>query len=226
MKICGGSLRVLKVPALISVLGAIILVAGFCLAITAPLKGTWEEKGQAVHKTIYVGQWEKFIHFRTRIVIPPFYLTKDFVIRGSAHEQKLDIEGVEIGIEKFNFYAFNKTNFDSWKANLPCESFFEAREVNETSFSFSPAWKEGANSFYFVVEYPSGPRNSREVKIHAAFEWKESRYEASIVGATVLSVVGTLIVVGGVAATLKKQLSSRKTDFESAGILFRSKRRE
>ncbi len=164
--------------------GLILLAAGIVIAVTPPAKTSWELRSRVLvdGETLNVSAgWKSNSRLLVKQVLsvePPLKHAvglgaaffpgggKDFVVAGSAVEQSSPPR-------PFNFYVFDDANYGLWQAGIAYKAFYEDKEKNSTSFSFSIASKEALpNSFYFVVE-ESGAGLRPIVLVDSTISWTE-----------------------------------------------------
>ena len=164
--------------------GLILLAAGIVIAVTPPAKTSWELRSRVLvdGETLNVSAgWKSNSRQLVKQVLsvePPLKHAvglgaaffpgggKDFVVAGSAVEQSSPPR-------PFNFYVFDDVNYGLWQAGIAYKAFYEDKEKNSTSFSFSIASKEALpNSFYFVVE-ESGAGLRPIVLVDSTISWTE-----------------------------------------------------
>ena len=193
----------MRIPKIIFIIGLVILVIGILIAIALPASVTWEPKTKALctDEIIEVSEYEKYDYYRPYFAfIVSFGETKDFEVEGSIEE---------VSDYKFNFYIFDETDYDLWKADRPHKSYFEAENVTSITFSFLLTNKEVVNDLYFVVENPEPYESDRVARLTATVNWKEKAIITRIVGGLILggiiAFIGlVLIIVGGIATLVFK----------------------
>lgn len=144
--------------------GLILLVVGI-FAIMAPADDGWASRSRILveGKTLSVSAgWktgseklvEKVLRVETSLkyeacwgATPPFSgEERGFVITVNAVEQSSPQK-------PFNFFVFDRVNFDLWKAGLSYKAYFEEKGKTSVNINFSIALKENLpDAIYFVVE--------------------------------------------------------------------------
>jgi hypothetical protein len=130
--------------------------------------------------------------------LPPLIIeeSKDFVLKGNA---------TEVSGYRFNFYIMNLDNYMAWSSGRAYASYFEQKNVTETSFTIQLTKDQATSTIYFIVENPLRDVNET-VKISATLEWQEKATIAATLGGWMLggiiAIIGIIIIIVAGIATL------------------------
>ncbi|MBO3754340.1 MAG: hypothetical protein FGF53_05630 [Candidatus Brockarchaeota archaeon] len=173
------------VQKIVFIAGLILLAVGFFTAIMAPADVGWEPRSRILveGETLSVSAgWktgseklaEEVLRVETPLkyeacwgATPPFFgEERGFVIIVNAVEQSSPQK-------PFNFYVFDRVNFDLWKAGLSYKAYFEEKGKTSVSINFSIALKENLpDAIYFVVEEHE-PGVEPTVLVNSTISWIE-----------------------------------------------------
>ncbi|MBO3841516.1 MAG: hypothetical protein FGF48_03770 [Candidatus Brockarchaeota archaeon] len=165
--------------------GLILFAVGIFSAIIAPADVGWEPRSRILveGETLSVSAgWktgseklvEKVLRVETPLkyeacwgATPPFSgEERGFVITVNAVEQSSPQK-------PFNFYVFDRVNFNLWKAGLSYNAYFEEKGKTSVSINFSIALKENLpDALYFVVEEHE-PEVEPTVLVDSTISWIE-----------------------------------------------------
>lgn len=174
--------------------GLILLTVGILTAIMAPADVGWRLRSRVLidGETLSISaRWktdskklvEEILRVETHLkydecwgAVPPFFGEEnDFVITGSAVEQSSPPK-------PFNFYVFDRVNFDLWRAGSSYRAYYEDKGKTSASFSFSIASKENLpDVIYFVVE-EHDPRVEPTVLVNSTIRWTEKSSRTDCAG--------------------------------------------
>jgi uncharacterized membrane protein len=175
-----------KIPKVLFVIGLILLVLGIVLVIASPsfTKITWEQKEKSIEKTFsLLSRWKSqeksdILVNDELITVKPYYSewsgkwssTYDYwfclpsLIYGEAKNIVISWNAKEISNPSkiFNFYVFDKKNFELWKENFSSTAYYVGKGSNTYNLSLTFSKKEELpDSFYYVVEVPSTELNPK-----------------------------------------------------------------
>ena len=174
-----------KILKVLFVIGLILLVLGIVLVIASPsfTKITWEQKEKSIEKTFsLLSRWKSqeksdiLVNNEIRTVKPYYsewlgwYSTYDYWfclppwIYGEAKNIVISWNAKEISTPSkiFNFYVFDKKNFELWKENFSSTAYYVGKGSNTYNLSLTFSKKEELpDSFYYVVEVPSTELNPK-----------------------------------------------------------------
>jgi len=153
-------------------IGFLIFLAGIGLVIALPTSAPWETKTDQIAEgeVLETGWLLDYDYY-----CPYFFLhiyggeTKDWTVSGTA----VEAEG-----RSFNFYVFDKTNFDLWKGGATnTEAYVVRTSVTSVSFQFKIDDGSDVDDLYFVVHYPTTwlLPEERLVTVSATVQWQEKQ---------------------------------------------------
>jgi len=200
----------MKLSTVFLVAGLIFLVVGVVFFVAAPIflvtvqpAEVWEARSNDIYKELVyrVPGWQN--DYWIQPYFPPLIIedAKDFAVSGKIAELTGHI---------FNFYVFNASNYEYWKAGLPYKAYIEGKGTTQYSFEFKSS-RDDYLSLRFVVENPNPapiyPEPSDLVfKVSATMRWQEKSLKerlaplAYAAGLSMLGVLLTLIGIGLAAA--------------------------
>jgi len=179
----------MKASKILFVMGLLVLVVGIVIAIIPTAVETWQKKEQPlVESVITVIGGGSLFPIQNLVFMAEG--SKDISVSGTVRELKGG---------RFDFYAFNKKNYELWVAKASYKAFVEAKDVSSYSLSFSPTREDVASALYLVVVNRNpvlGPSISVEYSIKIS--WSERSY-ATVLGGLVLGMLlgglGFLLIV-------------------------------
>lgn len=144
----GGGIN-MRIPKILFMVGVVLLVVGIAVTVIPATVERWEHKE------------EKLVH--EIATVPPLFdyfpLALKYIPEGSTN---IKVAGTvkEVKNRQFDFYVFNKQNYDRWMAKITYEAYVEAKQVTSYSFSFSPTRGEVIEGLYLVVSnvYATEPK--------------------------------------------------------------------
>jgi hypothetical protein len=185
----------MKASKILFVIGLLVLVVGIVIAIIPTAVETWQKKEQPLVESVITVLGGGHL-FPLQNLVFMAEGSKDILVSGTVRELK----GV-----RFDFYAFNKKNYELWVAKASYKSYVEVKDVSSYSVSFSPTREDVASALYLVVVNKNpvlGPTISVEYSIKIS--WSERSY-AQVLGGLVLGMIlggfGFMLIV--VSAVMK-----------------------
>jgi len=203
----------------IAVAGLIVLIVGVTLFFVPPTflltsqpSEVWEARtGDMYKELVYrVPGWQNdswIIPYAGPLILED---AKDFLVEGTIEEMRGRV---------FNFYVFDPSNHEFWKARMPYTAYVEIKGMTHYSFEFRPS-KDDYGGLRFVVENPNPapifPEPPELVfKLSATIGWQEKSLTQRLVplaGADVLGMLGVfvaligivLVVAGGIVHLARK----------------------
>jgi len=108
--------------------------------------------------------------------------SKDILVSGTVRELKGG---------RFDFYAFNKKNYELWVAKASYKAFVEVKDVSSYSLSFSPTRDDVANALYLVaVNRNPVLGSSISVEYSMKISWSERSYGTALGGLVLGMILG------------------------------------
>jgi len=185
----------MKASKILFVIGLLVLVVGIVIAIIPTTVETWQKKEQTLMDSVITVLGGNHLFPIQNFVFMPEG-SKDILVSGTVRELK---DG------RFDFYTFNRKNYELWVAKASYKAFVEVKDVSSYSLSFSPTREDVANGLYLVAVNKNpvlGPSISVEYSIKIS--WSERSY-AQALGGLVLGLVlagfGFVLIV--VSAVMK-----------------------
>ncbi|RLG44823.1 MAG: hypothetical protein DRN81_03545 [Thermoproteota archaeon] len=176
------------------IVGFLILLCGIGLIIALPPSAPWVARidNIAEGEVLETYDWLSYDYY-----CPYFFFqfhggeTKNWTVNGTA---------VEVNGRNFNFYVFNRTNFELWKGGATnVQAYVRRANVTSVNFEFSIGSGEGVSDLYFVVENPSTWSEHRLVTVSATVQWQEKQ----TLGFALLGFfVGGILTLVGLATAL------------------------
>jgi len=185
----------MKASKILFVIGLLVLVVGIVIAIIPTTVETWQKKEQPLADTVITVLGGGHLFPLLNLV----FMTegsKDILVSGTVRELKGG---------RFDFYAFNKKNYELWVAKASYKAFVEVKDVSSYSLSFSPTREDVASVLYLVAVNKNPVLGSSiSVEYSIKISWSERSY-ATALGGLVLGMIlggfGFVLVV--VSAAMK-----------------------
>lgn len=185
----------MRVSKAVFVIGLILLVLGVVIALAPMSTETWDHKEQPfVEEVLTVSAGFSLFPFQKIVLIPES--SKNIAVSGTVRE---------LNGKNFDFYIFNKRNYELWVANASYQGYGQAKDTSSYSVAFSPTRDDAINVLYFVVVNKNpflGPSVSVEFSIKIS--WDERSYSTVLGGLVVGGFLGglgfLLIIVSAVMA--------------------------
>jgi len=194
----------MKISKALFIFGLVLLVLGIVLVVVSPSLVTWKQKEEPIEKTFsLLSRWKSqeksdiLVNDEIRTVKPYYFEwlsewsdTYDYWfcsppwIYGEAKNIVISWNAKEISTPSkiFNFYVFDKKNFELWKENFSSTAYYVGTGSNTYSFSLTFNKKEELpDSFYYVIIVPSTELNpsaseealKRVVEVNVIARWTE-----------------------------------------------------
>jgi len=194
----------MRANSILFVIGLVMIAVGVVLIVFPPVTVSLEPESYVIanHEVLNVTE-NSSVYFHP-VVLPNMGEAEGFMVEGIA---------AEVGEYKFNFYVFNKTNYDLFKAGDSFTAYFETY-TDFAQFSFSLMKKEEASDLYFTVEDPRVV--SITVNISATLEWNEKTTIAmTVAGLSLGGFIGIIgfvpIIIAGIASLVKPKTRPSST---------------
>jgi hypothetical protein len=194
----------MKISKALFIFGLVLLVLGIVLVVASPSLVTWKQKEEPIEKTFrLLSRWK--LQEKSAILVndeintvKPYYFEwlggwystygywfcSSPWIYGEAKNIVISWNAKEISTPSriFNFYVFDKKNFNLWIENFSSTAYYVGTGSNTYSFSLTFDKKEELpDSFYYVVVVPSTELNpsaseealKRVVEVNVIARWTE-----------------------------------------------------
>jgi hypothetical protein len=185
------------VSKVLAIVGLAAIILGVILAILPTTKEVWIHKSKSLVKevaTIYpkMNYWP--------LALGPYIPeeSRNLVVNGTVKELKG---------HTFDFYVFNKINYERWKVNASYETILQAKNVSSHSFSFMITREDLSEGLRFVIlniYAKEFTQTSWIDRIFTVYEWMDYGYMPYVY--PYVDMEQLPILVDGVA----KELSGRK----------------
>jgi len=131
----------MRAPKILAVIGLAVIVLGAVAVFIPPVWEVWNPKSETLVKevaTVYP-RWHYY-----PLALAPYIPqeSRNLVVSGTVKELK--------GYT-FDFYAFNKINYERWRAEAPYEAYLQVKNVSSYSFSFETTREDLNEGLYLVV---------------------------------------------------------------------------
>lgn len=131
----------MRIPKILAIIGLAAIILGVALAVVPTTTEVWTpESGTLVKEVASVHPQSDYYPLALAPYIPQE--SRNLVVNGTV---------IELKGRTFDFYIFNRVNYESWKAEAPYEAYLQAENVSSHSFSSSATREDVSEGLRFVV---------------------------------------------------------------------------